>query len=264
MIRISKNHDAFKKIKNIIKTNQYKNLTIADDLQILKIVDAYNLQIDTLLYCYDVTFHDDTYKLLQSLIKKSKEVYEISMQSFQSLALKENHAGIIASVIIPEYTIEQFKTKKFLFVLDSLEIPGNIGTILRTLNSINIDGVILVDSISKLYNSKLTIASRGCNLIVPTLSLSYDMAQSFLQDNNFEIYLGEPNLGENYTEYNYNNKIAIVVGNERFGINSDWYNHNHKKVFIPMEGDQNSLNVGVAASILAYEAYMKRKFKIKR
>ena len=67
-----------------------------------------------------------------------------------------------------------------------------------------------------------------------------------------------------YQSYDYNKKIAIVVGNERFGINENWYNKPHKKVYIPMEGNQNSLNVGVALSILAYEAYMKRKWASKK
>ena len=149
--------------------------------------------------------------------------------------------------------------KEFLMILDHLEIPGNIGTIYRTLDSINCDGVILVDSISKINNEKITSSSRGCNLIIPTISDTYQNVLKYLLDNNYEIFLGEPKLGLDYQEYNYKGKIAIVVGNERFGINQDWYNHKSTKVFIPMEGSQNSLNVSVAASILAYEAYMKRK-----
>lgn len=258
-MRISKNHDAYKKIKNINKTNLYPNLTVTDDLQILKIVYEHNLKIDTLLYSYEDEYHEETKELLDKLKTISNEVYEISNQAYLALALKENHAGIIAAVEIPNYTLHDFKNKEFLFVLDKLEIPGNIGTIYRTLDSINADGVILVDTVSKQRNPKLTAAARGCNLIIPTASTSYEEAAKWLIDNGYDIFLGEPELGLDYQQYNYKGKIAIVVGNERFGINSDWYNHMHKKVYIPMEGNQNSLNVGVAASILAYEAYMKRK-----
>jgi TrmH family RNA methyltransferase len=66
-------------------------------------------------------------------------------------------------------------------------------------------------------------------------------------------------MGLDYKSYDYNGKIAIVVGNERYGINNDWYLNQHKKVYIPMEGRQNSINVSVAACILAYEAYMRRR-----
>ncbi|MDE6584169.1 MAG: hypothetical protein K2K15_02085, partial [Anaeroplasmataceae bacterium] len=90
-------------------------------------------------------------------------------------------------------------------------------------------------------------------------TMTYQEAQAFLNQKQYTIYLGEPELGLDYQKYSYEGKIAIVVGNERFGIQEEWYSHPHQKVFIPMQGTQNSLNVGVAASILAYEAYMKRR-----
>lgn len=261
MIKISKSHDMVKKMKDIIKTNLYPDLTIADDIQILKIVNDNNIEIELLLYSYEENFQENTKKLLNQLIKKSKETYEISSSTYESLSLKDNHAGIIAAIKYPKYNLNSLKDKEFIFVLDSLEIPGNVGTIYRTLDSVKADAVILVNPVSKQNNPKLTAAARGCNLIIPTVVASYEDAQKYLLDNNYDIFLGEPKLGLNYQEYDYKGKIAIVVGNERFGINPKWYENQNKKVYIPMEGNQNSLNVGVAASILAYEAYMKRKNK---
>lgn len=261
MIKISKSHDMVKKMKDIIKTNLYPDLTIADDIQILKIVNDNNIEIELLLYSYEENYQESTKILLNQLIKKSKETYEISSSTYESLSLKDNHAGIIAAIKYPKYNLNSLKDKEFLFVLDSLEIPGNVGTIYRTLDSVKADAVILVNPVSKQNNPKLTAAARGCNLIIPTVVASYDDALKYLLDNNYDIFLGEPKLGLNYQEYDYKGKIAIVVGNERFGINPKWYENQNKKVYIPMEGNQNSLNVGVAASILAYEAYMKRKNK---
>jgi TrmH family RNA methyltransferase len=259
MERISRSHDKFKLLKDMIKTNHYPNITVTDDLEVLKIAVNNNLKINLLFYTFDEEYKDDTKELLNNLIKNSKEVYEISKSTYDSIKLKENHAGIIAAIELNNYSYNDFKNKEFLMILDHLEIPGNIGTIYRTLDSINCDGVILVDSISKINNEKITSSSRGCNLIIPTISDTYQNVLKYLLDNNYEIFLGEPKLGLDYQEYTYKGKIAIVVGNERFGINQDWYNHKSTKVFIPMEGSQNSLNVSVAASILAYEAYMKRK-----
>lgn len=259
MIKISKTHESYKRIKDILNTNKYPNLTIVDDIQIFKIILNKNLTIDTLLYCFENEYFEETKEILDKLILNSKNVYEISLQTYKSLALKENHIGIIAALELPLYEWDDFKNKDFLFILDRLEIPGNIGTIYRTLDSINANGVILVDAISKLHNPKVTASSRGCTLTIPTISSTFDTTLKWLIDNHYTIYLGEPTLGLDYQSYEYKGKIAIIVGNERFGIQKEWYNHPHKKVFIPMEGSQNSLNVGVAASILAYEAYMKRK-----
>lgn len=257
---LSKQSQEFQEMKDYInKSNQYPNITVSDDLQILEIVNNKNLEIELLFYSYDVEYQNKTKELLNSLINKAKRSFQISNKMYQQLSLKENHAGIIAAIKLP--IDEDIYNKEFLIVLDHLEIPGNIGTIYRTLDSVKADGVILVDSISKVNSPKITSSSRGCNLIIPSAQESYNDALNKLLKNNYTIFLGEPILGLNYQEYDYSGKIAIVVGNERFGINPDWYNHNHKKVYIPMEGNQNSLNVGVAASILAYEAYMKRKNK---
>lgn len=257
---ISKSSEKFKEMKDRIKfPNKYKYSTISDDLQVLEIALKFNLEIELLLYNYEEDYKDETKILLEKLKERALEYYEISSSSYELIKTKENHAGIIASIKTKEFNINDFKNKSFIVVLDRLEIPGNVGTIYRTLDSINCDGLILVDSVTKYYNSKITSSSRGSNLTIPTLELSYDEALNFLLNNNYNIYLGEPKLGKNYKEYDYKKKIAIVFGNERFGINPDWYNHKHIKVFIPMEGNHNSLNVAVATSIICYEAYMKRK-----
>lgn len=257
---ISKSNEIFKEFKDFIKnTNKDFRYTVSDDLSVLEIALDNNLEIPLLLYTTELINKDETKELLNKLIDHANESYEISEATYNIIKLKENHAGIIAKIKLNDIsTIDFFKKNQFVVVLDHLEIPGNVGTILRTLESINAS-CILVDSITKLNNPKITAASRGCNLIVDTLQLNYNDAQKLLLDNGYDIFLGEPKLGLDYKSYDYNGKIAIVVGNERYGINNDWYLNQHKKVYIPMEGRQNSINVSVAACILAYEAYMRRR-----
>ena len=111
------------------------------------------------------------------------------------------------------------------------------------------------------YSFKTTVASRGANIITPTIIMDIDDCIKMLIENDYDVYLGEPILGKMYKDYNYKGKIAIVVGNERFGIDKKWYEvscEKIKKVFIPMYGSNNSLNVAIAASILLYEARTKR------
>lgn len=257
MEKIGKGHQVVHLFKEIQKTNQYPNLIITDDLEVLQIAVEYSYEIPYLLYCFDKEYQEDTMLLLNKLKAKADKTYEISTNTYQLLQMKENHAGIIACISLKKFQFQALGD--FIVVLDHLEIPGNIGTIYRTLNACKATGVLLVDPITKQNSPKLTAAARGTNLILPTISLSYKEAQALLLENQYTIYLGEPELGLPYNEYSYAGKIAIVVGNERFGINPSWYDNPHQKVYIPMEGNTNSLNVGVATSILAYEAYMKRK-----
>ena len=259
---MSKNSEDFKYLKDIIKnSNKYKSYTVSDDLQVLKIALEFNLKIEMLLYSNEEDYKPDTLKLLEELKEISDKVYEISNKTYESIKLKDNHAGIIALIKLNTYDLDYFKNLNNILVLDRIEIPGNLGTIYRSADSAKVDGIILVDEVTKLNNINVTSSSRGCNLIIPTISMTYEEAQKFLLDNNYAIYLGEPELGKNYQEYDYKEKLALVMGNERFGINKNWYNNLHKEVYIPMSGNQNSLNVSIATSILIFEIYMKKCIK---
>ena len=256
-MRLGKDNSLYKELKEKFKKDN--SYILVDDLNSLEILLSYNLEIEDFIYIYDTEYHDSTKDIILKACNKANNVYEISKKMFEPFSSKENSIGFIAFVKPIVYNLNDLKNKDFLIVLDRLEIPGNIGTILRTMDSVKASALILVDPISKILNKKMCQLSRGTNLIIPSVSDTYSSVLNFLLENNYDIFLGEPNLGKDYQEYDYNGKIAIVIGNERFGINPDWYNHKHKKVFIPMEGHNNSLNVSVAASILMYEAYMKRK-----
>lgn len=261
MKKIGKTDEIIHFFKDSLKTNKHKEYIITDDLEVLGIACSHSLEIKYLLIVSEIEFQPKTKELVQELSRQAQECYEISLSTYEGLQTKENHAGIIAAIKLPTYTKEDLKD--FVVVLDALEIPGNIGTIYRTLDACGATGVLLIDAVSKPNNPKITASARGTNLIIPTISMSYEEGQKFLQENQYTIFLGEPELGLDYKSYSYSGKIAIVVGNERFGIQKDWYTHPHQKVYIPMQGHNNSLNVGVAASILVYEAAMQRNFKKK-
>lgn len=256
-MKIAKNHELIHLAKKLLKSNNNQDFTITDDLEVLKLISQYNIEVPYLFYNYEEDFRPITKELLEKLIQQAGECFEISTSTCQMLKTKDNHAGIIAILKMPKACIDELGD--FIIVLDHLEIPGNIGTIYRTADACKVSGFILVDSISKISNPKITASARGTNLIIPSVDLDYASTIDYLLKNDYDIFLGEPVLGKDYQSYDYQKKIAIVVGNERFGINPDWYNNNHKKVYIPMAGNNNSLNVSVAASILIYEAAMRRK-----
>lgn len=255
--KISKQSETFKNLKNILK-NGKNGYVATDDLSIIKVALDNNSQIEQVFYCDELQYQNDTQELLEYLLKTVDDSYIISKNNYLSLRKKENSVGIFAIIKLNLKSFDDIKANNYIVVADSLEIPGNLGTIYRTCDSAKVDAIILVDSITKITNPSLISSSRGCSLLVPTVVSSFEEANKWLHDNNYNVYLGEPNLGLDYKSYDYKNKIAIVVGNERFGINKFWYEYPHQKVFIPMFGSNNSLNVSVACSILVYEATMKR------
>lgn len=255
---IGKNNPLCKDLKVKLKADKCEEI-ITDDLAIINLALANNNEILALFYV-NKEYKAETKAILEELLTKCLNSYEITEEMFVSLASKDNKAGIITIIKRPKHTLNEIQNLSFISVCDHLEIPGNLGTILRTCDSAKVDALLIVDPVTKINSRKFLAASRGLELVIPCIECSYQEALEFLLKHNFDIYLGEPLLGKNYQEYNYQTKTAIVVGNERYGINNDWYQHPHLKVFIPMSGHQNSLNVGVAASIIIYEAAMKRNF----
>jgi len=261
---INKTNEIIVHYKELIKKTNEQNEVATDDINTIILAKKYGLTIKEFFYCSEIDYHKETWVIIEELKSYSSHTSEISRKTYESLVNKDNSIGLFAIIELKYNQIDAFKNKEFLVVCDGLEIPGNLGTIYRTVDSAACEGVIMVNSVTHPFNNKNTIASRGCNLIVPTVEMSFEEASNYLIQNGFSIYLGEPILGKNYQEYDYQRKIAIVVGNERFGIDSRWYELEQdfpeqiKKVFIPMFGSNNSLNVSVAASILIYEAKMKR------
>lgn len=258
--QIGKGHEVYQKIKDL-KKHLKEGYYVIEDISILKIWMSKFNHVEIVLFCNELIFKEETKELLNKLISLSKEVYEVSKKVYMDLVDKENAQGIVCLIYKSNLSINEidFSKHKFVLVNDGIELPGNLGTLIRTCDATNVDLIINVNEKTKFNNSKVIQSSRGMVLFKDVISCSYEEAQSKLLELGYDIFLGEPELGKSYDEYDYKGNIAIVIGNERYGINPNWYNNKNIKVFIPMEGLMGSLNVGVAGSILLFEALRKRK-----
>ncbi|MDD4036354.1 MAG: TrmH family RNA methyltransferase [Bacilli bacterium] len=256
---IGMKHPVIKQIKDY-KKNICQNIMIIEDLFILSLRYKYNFKVVKFVYCEEKIFSEEAKKLRDYYLSICKDNYKISEKTFNSLSEKNNSVGMIAVIEHKGLSFKDIKKDdyKFVLVLDGIETPGNLGTIFRTGDAAKVDLIINVDCRTSVYNPKAIQSSRGMSLTVPFINVDYETAQDFLLANNYKILLGEPVQGQDYSEVDYSGNIAIIVGNERFGINPKWYGNKHEKIYIPMHGEMDSLNVGVATSILLYEASKKR------
>jgi TrmH family RNA methyltransferase len=255
MNQIGISHEKIKLLRNLKKKSQ-KNLVVVEGLGVLDIAIKNKIDIISIFYCDELIYSDDAIKIKDKCIKLANETYEISKKTYESIADKDNSGGLIAITKYNALDIDKvdFNKHNLILVLNGIELPGNLGTIYRSAYASNIDLIINVDNITDIYNPKFISSSRGVLFGIPTINTTYEEVQEVLLNNNYRILLGEPLLGTSYHNFNYEGKIAIVVGSERFGINKNWYDHKHEKIYIPMKDDMKSINVGVAASILMYEA----------
>lgn len=255
MQKISISNPIIKSIRKL-KKKSHDNLILIEGLGILEMALKTKIDVKAFVYCDELIYSDEAIRVKEAYEKISGHVYAISEKIYKSIADKDNSGGFMAIVKYEPLDIKDvdFAKKDFILVLNGLELPGNMGSIYRTSYAANVDLVMIVDCLTDTSNPKFVTSSRGVFFDVPTTMCSYEVAQKKLLDNGYRVILAEPEMGISYNNFNYDGKIAIVVGSERYGINKEWYSNPNEKVFIPMREDIKSLNVGVAASILLYEA----------
>ena len=263
------NHSAIKEISGInnnTKPNP-KKLFVVEGIWGLQKALMYNLKIDYFLFCPQMIYTKEAEKIIDVYVKKAEESFVISEKTLLKITERgENPDGLICVCELPKYNLNDIKLKdeNLVVILDGLEIPGNIGTIIRTVDGVNGDGVILCNRKARLTHPKLIKSSQGSNFTIPIVEGEVKDIKSWLYKNGFTIYLTDTRAEKEYHEIDFKGRVAIVAGGERHGMSREWYDDNSELLKIPMYGDCDSLNVAIATTIVLYEAALKLKGKIKR
>lgn len=140
-----------------------------------------------------------------------------------------------------------------ILILDDIQDPGNLGTIIRSCVAFNIDTIILSKSSVDLYNSKVIRATQGMIFNINIIEKDLFEFIPFLKELNYKIYGTKVNGGKSLKNVEKSQKFAIIMGNEGRGVNSDILNLCSDYIYIDMNKSCESLNVGVATSIILYE-----------
>lgn len=201
----------------------------------------------------------DTHDYLPPLYLKCNEAI------FQKIAYRGAHAHIIGiakqrSWHLSEVThiCETSLQTGSILLLNGVEKPGNLGAIIRTVNALNIQAVLLCESQVDSYHPNVIRNSLGAIFSVPVVHCSSTEAITYLKDHKFSIYVTHmQGQNEPYT-LDLKQKHCIVMGAEDQGVSQVWKEIADRLLCIPMHGVVDSLNVSVAASMMMYEVYRQR------
>ena len=190
-------------------------------------------------------------------------VYEVSAKVYEKIAYRGSTEGITAIVKTKPHSLDQMAAKTsptpLYVVLESVEKPGNLGAILRTADAAGIDGVIICDPLTDLYNPNLIRSSIGAVFTVPVATCSSEECIQFLKQNKVQILTAQLQDSNLYYDQDMKRATAIVMGTESTGLTDIWRQAADAHIRIPMLGKLDSLNVSVSAAILIYEAVRQRK-----
>ncbi len=198
-----------------------------------------------------------------TLAPTTPSVYEVSAKVYEKIAYRGSTEGVIAIVKAKQHTLAQFentaKANPVYMVLESVEKPGNIGAILRSADAAGIDGVIVCDPLTDLYNPNLIRSSIGAVFTVPIATCSSEQCIAFLNEHGIQILTAQLQDSNLYYEQDMTKATAIVMGTESTGLTDTWRKAAYAHIRIPMLGKLDSLNVSVSAAILMYEAVRQRQ-----
>lgn len=193
------------------------------------------------------------------------KIYLCSNEVFKGMADAKNAQGILAVCKKTHYEFSEIfnKDNLFIFVCENIQDPGNAGTLIRTVDSIGADAIVFTKGSVDLYNPKVVRSTVGSILNVKVFeNLQINEVVENLKANNVYSYGTSLEAKNNHFEEVYKNKLAVFLGNEANGLLSETLKMVDFKVKIPMEGSAESLNVGVAGSVIGYEILRQRNYNI--
>lgn len=214
---------------------------------------------DRIVECYVTEEFLEKCDCMDRLSECSYEL--VSEEVFKKISDTQTPQGILCVVKQYHYRLEELLQKEnpLLVLLEELQDPGNLGTILRTGEGAGIDGIIMSKKTVDIYNPKTIRATMGSIYRVPFLyTESLEQVLLQLKEKKIHTYAAHLQGKEYYDIQEWNEGCAFLIGNEGRGLKKETADLAEKYIKIPMKGQLESLNAAVAAAILMYEAASKR------
>ncbi len=207
-------------------------------------------EIDSILYSLDVLTSDFARDLIS---KNESEVQQVSAQVMEFIADKENPQGMIAVVRQKSTRLEDLKSVHIGMAVVSPQDPGNVGTILRTLDAVGADALFLLDGGVDPYHPTSVRASMGTIFWKPIIQTSFDEFMDWSRRGDYRLIATSAHAEQNYLDLKPNVPWILVLGSEQKGLSMEQIQACDVSISLPMRGRASSLNLAVAAGILLYQ-----------
>ena len=202
---------------------------------------------------------------LKDKCSKANAMYEVVADNvFKSVSDTQTPQGIMAIVAMPEYDLEQLLNgnNTHLLILESIQDPGNLGTMVRTGEGAGVTGIIMNKTTVDLFNPKTIRSTMGSIYRIPYfVTEDLDGTMKELQEKGISLYAAHLKGEHAYDEEDYTGACGFLIGNEGNGLSDEIANLADTYIKIPMEGQVESLNAAISATLLMYEANRQRRRK---
>jgi TrmH family RNA methyltransferase len=219
-----------------------------------------NVPLRELYYSPEWFLGENEPALIEQARVAGAKLFELTRAAFAKIAYRERPDGLMA--VVPQWhrTLDglALPPAPFLLVIEAIEKPGNLGTIMRSADAAGIDAIIVCDPVTDVFNPNVVRASTGVLFAIPLVVVDSRVAQAWLREKKIRTVATTPSAETLYTGADLRGPLALVMGSEQFGLGEYWLKNADLRVRIPMAGQADSLNVAMATLITLFEAVRQR------
>lgn len=254
------------RIKDVVRLRtarhrQESGFTVVDGArEILRALEG-KVKFREFYICPELFGRSEEKRLKTRLSALNVPTIEVTKAVFEKIAFGDRQEGVLGICQAPQQSLADFQVRSnaLVAIIEHVEKPGNVGAILRTCDAAGVNGVIICDAKTDLFNPNIIRASLGTVFTVDTVLCSNEEALRFLREKGMKVYAASPQSQTLYTRMDWAGPVAVVLGSEQEGLSGFWHKNADACVKIPMYGHADSLNVSTSAAILIYEAIRQRE-----
>ena len=192
--------------------------------------------------------------------RRGARIYEVGRSAFGAISQQVRPDGLVAvaerwSTSLARISLPE---EPLVLVAESIERPGNLGTLVRTACAAGADALVVSDPVTDLFHPDTVRGSAGALFNLQVATAATETTIAWLRERTVSVVVTSPHGGRPYWDVDAGNALALVVGSERHGVTPSWLEVADELVSIPMPGPADSLNVAVAAGIVLFGAARRR------
>jgi TrmH family RNA methyltransferase len=213
-------------------------------------------ELESLVYAPDLLTSEFAYRMVDEQTDRGVRCVALPGDIFSSIAEKDNPQGILAIAHQRQLHLDGFSPANFKWGVAAVspQDPGNVGTILRTLEAVGADGLFLLDGGVEIYHPSVVRASMGTLFWKPVVQASFVEFIDWKEKKGYQLIGSSAHAGNDYRRLQRGDKPTILLlGNEQKGLTSEQIAACDVVVSLPMKGRVSSLNLAVAAGVLLYQ-----------
>ena len=260
----SANNQVIKKVASL-KQKKYRdeyNLFVVEGIRLVEEAAGSTWRPAMCFYTEKAAAAPRVQATLEILAAKGCRIFPVADNVYAKITDTEQPQGILCVMEKKRYTFDDLQSsdRELIVVLDNVQDPGNVGTVVRTADAAGCCGVILTKGCADLFSGKTVRATMGSLFHLPVITgVAEQEVAAFLERQGIRLLATALDSSSLYHDVDLRSPVAIVFGNEGAGVSKVILEKADERLYIPLYGRAESLNVAVAAAVILYEARRQRR-----